>query len=161
MANDGITIRLAGPDDLQTVLHFIRELAEYEKLGNQVVGGGDTLAYWMFERKVAECLLVFDEEKPVGFALYFYNFSTFLARAGIYIEDVYVVPAYRNRGIGKTLFRMVARKAVSEGCGRMEWWCLKWNQSALDFYHTLGAEEMSDWMPLRLSGDTLKRLAEE
>ena len=99
--------------------------------------------------------------KTVGFALWFYNFSTFIGRAGLYVEDVFVEPAHRGAGIGRAFFRMMAARAVAEGCGRMEWSVLDWNEAALDFYHVLGAEPMSDWTVQRLAGDNLQRLARE
>ena len=119
------------------------------------------LEQWLFERKTAEVIFASWEGKEVGFALYFYNFSTFLGRGGIYLEDLYVMAAYRGRGIGTAMFRRLAAIARKQGCGRLEWWCLDWNRPSIDFYLSLGAEPMSAWTVYRISGSTLTRLAQE
>lgn len=153
--------RCAMPGDVDTILGFIRDLAEYEKMSNEVVAEPESIQKWMFVRKTVEAQLVFVGGKAVGFAMYFYNFSTWLGKAGIYIEDVYVRPEFRKQGIGRQFFQRIARKALSENCGRVEWWCLKWNKPSLDFYQSIGAIQMEEWMPLRLTGTALTKLAAE
>ncbi len=153
-------IRLATEADIPLILTFIRELAEYEKLLDEVVATEDLLYEWLFEKKIAEVLIGEMQGKPVAFALFFHNFSTFLGRAGIYLEDLYVHPGVRGRGIGRRMLKYLARIAVARGCGRLEWWCLDWNKNSIDFYLSLGAEAMSDWTVYRVSGNTLQQLAE-
>ena len=154
------TIRFAEPADIPSLLGFIRELAAYENLEDQVVATEDLLREWLFEKQKAEVLLAVLDGKPVGSALFFHNFSTFLGRAGIYLEDLYVQPAYRGRGYGKALLQKLARITVERGCGRLEWACLDWNQPSIDFYRSLGAVSMDGWTTYRLTGDTLQKLAE-
>ncbi len=154
------TIRQADINDAATILSFIKELAEYENMSDQVVATEELLKEWIFEKKKAEVLLAMEGDTPVGFALYFYNFSTFLGRAGIYLEDLFVKEEYRGKGYGKALLKELARIAVSQGCGRLEWCCLDWNQPSIDFYLSLGAISMDDWTQYRVTGDTLKKLAE-
>ena len=151
--------RYAEPADVDLILHFIRELAEYEKMEDQVVATPALLTEWLFEKKKAEVIFAVEDGKEVGFALFFHNFSTFLGRAGIYLEDLFVKPEHRGRGYGKALLRELARIAVERGCGRLEWWCLDWNKPSIDFYLSLGAEPMSDWTTYRITGDTLKEPA--
>ena len=157
---NNFTIRQANINDVSTILSFIKALAEYEDMSDQVVATEELLKEWLFEKKKAEVLLAMEGDKPVGFALYFYNFSTFLGRAGIYLEDLFVKEEYRGRGYGKALLKELARIAVSQGCGRLEWCCLDWNQPSIDFYLSLGARPLDDWTQYRLTGDTLKKLAE-
>lgn len=114
---------------------------------------------WIFEKKIAEVIFVQDDGIEVGFALFFHNFSTFLGKAGIYLEDLYVKPEYRGKGYGKALIKKLASIAVERGCGRFEWWCLDWNKSSIDFYLSLGAEPMNGWTVFRISGSTLENLA--
>lgn len=155
-----VTFRFAQREDVPLILRFIRDLADYEGMLDQVVADEATLEEWIFDRKKAEVLFALVEGQEVGFALFFHNFSTFLGRAGLYLEDLFVLPAYRGRGYGKALLKRLAAIAVERGCGRMEWWCLDWNQSSIDFYRAMGAEPMSDWTVYRLAGDTLRNLAE-
>lgn len=155
-----VTYRFAQEDDCALILRFIRELADYEKMLDQVIATEDLLHEWVFERGKAEVLFVCENGREVGFALFFHNFSTFLGRAGIYLEDLYVMPEYRGRGYGKGLLRQLARIAVERGCGRLEWWCLDWNKPSIDFYLSLGAEPMKDWTVYRIAGDTLTKLAQ-
>ncbi len=155
------TFRMAQREDVGLILQFIKALARYEKLEDEVIATPELLTEWIFDKEKAEVLFAMVEEKEVGFALFFHNFSTFLGRAGIYLEDLYVEPMYRQQGIGKALLQELARLAVARGCGRLEWWCLDWNQSSVGFYQSLGAEAMSEWTTYRLSGETLKRLAEK
>lgn len=156
-----IRYRKAKRADVPLILTFIQELAEYEHMSNQVVATPALLEHWLFDQNVAEVLLAETEADSVGFALYFYNFSTFLGRAGLYLEDLYVRPAYRGRGIGKSLMQQLAKTAVARGCGRMEWWCLDWNKPSIDFYKSLDAEAMEDWTVYRLAGESLTQLADE
>ena len=155
-----LTFRNAGRSDVSLILRFIRKLAEYEKMSDEVVADERTLEEWIFDRQKAEVIFALVDGKEIGFALYFHNFSTFLGRAGIYLEDLYVEPEYRGRGYGKQLLKRLASIAVERGCGRLEWWCLDWNKPSIDFYLSLGAQPMSDWTVYRVTGDALKRLAE-
>lgn len=157
---NNFTIRQADINDVSTILSFIKDLAEYENMSDQVVATEELLKEWLFEKKKAEVLLAMEGDTAVGIALYFYNFSTFLGRAGIYLEDLFVKKEYRGKGYGKALLKELARIAVSQGCGRLEWCCLDWNQPSIDFYLSLGARPLDDWTQYRLTGDTLKVLAE-
>lgn len=154
-----LTFRTAGPGDEALVLRFIRELAEYESMADQVVATEELLRRWLFERGAAEVIFAVEDGIEVGFALFFHNFSTFLGRPGVYLEDLYVVPERRGRGYGKALLKELARIAAERGCGRLEWWCLDWNRPSIDFYRSLGAQPMEDWTVYRVSGDTLAELA--
>ena len=153
--------RGACPEDTALILRFIRELAAYEQLEDQVVADEETLRRWIFEKKGAEVLFVLEDGREVGFALYFHNFSTFLGRSGVYLEDLFVLPEDRGRGYGKALLCRLAAIAKEEGCGRLEWWCLDWNKPSIDFYKSMGAEPMEDWTVYRVTGETLDKLAEE
>lgn len=155
-----LTFRFAERKDTALILQFIKALADYEKMSNEVVADKSTLESWIFEKQKAEVIFAVYDGKEVGFALFFHNFSTFLGRAGIYLEDLFVEPEYRGRGYGKALLKKLAKIAVERGCGRLEWWCLDWNKPSIDFYLSLGAQPMSDWTTYRLCGDTLKNLAE-
>ena len=152
-------IRFARREDTALILHFIRDLAEYEKMEDLVVADEALLADQLFEKKNAEVIFVLEGEKEVGFALFFHNFSTFLGRAGLYLEDLFVLPEYRGKGYGKGLLQKLASIAVERGCGRLEWSCLDWNTPSIDFYKSLGAEPMSDWTVYRVAGETLATLA--
>lgn len=154
------SFRSAERRDVPLILRYIRELARYEKLEEEVVATEEILEEWLFDKEKAEVIIAMAEGKEVGFALFFHNFSTFLGRAGIYLEDLYVEPAHRGQGIGTALLRELARIAVARGCGRLEWWCLDWNTPSIDFYRSLGAEAMDDWTVYRISGETLGKLAE-
>lgn len=156
-----ILFRDADEKDVPLILCFIKELAEYEKMLDEVVATEDLLREWIFEKKKAEVIFALEDGKEVGFALFFHNFSTFLGRAGIYLEDLYVKQEYRGKGYGKALLSKLAQLAVSRGCGRLEWSCLDWNKPSIDFYLSLGAEPMEDWTVYRLTGDTLNRLAKK
>jgi len=150
----------ATENDIQLVLSFIRKLAEYEKLSDQVVATEELLREGLFgERRVAEVVLAYLAQQPVGFALYFHNFSTFVGRAGIYLEDLFVEPAQRGKGVGKALLAYVANLAVQRKCGRFEWAVLDWNTPSIDFYKGLGAVPLDDWTLFRLTGDALHRVA--
>ena len=152
--------RYAEEKDVPLILQFIKDLAEYEHMLDEVVATEELLTGWIFQKEKAEVIFVLEDGKEVGFALFFYNFSTFLGRAGIYLEDLYVKPEYRHKGYGKGLLKKLAQIAVERGCGRLEWWCLDWNQPSIDFYLSLGAEPMDDWTVYRIAGDTLYKLAE-
>lgn len=156
-----MTIRPATPDDVQLITSMVRELAEYEKLADQAVATEADFARELFgPSPKAHALIVEHEGQPAGFALYFYNFSTFLGRPGIYIEDVFVRSEFRRNGYGRKIFKYLANKALAEGCGRMEWWVLDWNAPAIEFYRGLGAVAMDEWTVQRLTGDALKTFAE-
>ena len=153
-----MSFRLAEPEDAAQILQFIRDLADYEKMLDQVEATEELLKEWIFEKKKAEVIFVLEDGKEAGFALFFHNFSTFLGRAGIYLEDLYVCPEYRKKGYGKALIRELARIAKERGCGRLEWWCLDWNQPSIDFYLAMGAEPMKDWTVYRVAGEALEKL---
>ena len=153
-------IRRATGADVPLILDLIRGLADYEHALDQVVATPELLHSWLFEKEVAEVIIAQEDNVPVGFALYFHNFSTWLGRAGIYLEDLFVLPQYRGRGHGKALLRALAKTAMERGCGRLEWACLNWNQPSIDFYLSLGAERMTEWNVYRLTGETLRNLAE-
>ena len=155
-----LDFRFAEEKDAALILGFVKELAEYEKMSNDVVATEELLKEWIFEKKKAEVIFALEEGVAVGFALFFHNFSTFLGRAGIYLEDLYVKPEYRGKGYGKGLLKKLAQITVERGCGRLEWCCLDWNTPSIDFYLSLGAKPMEDWTSYRLTGDTLKSLAE-
>ena len=154
------SIRKATKEDVGLILSFIRGLAEYEKMTDQMVATEELMEEWLFEKQIAEVLFAVEDGKEVGFALFFHNFSTFLGRAGIYLEDLFVLPEYRGRGFGKALLRKLAQTAVERGCGRLEWACLDWNKPSIDFYLSLGAKPLDDWTVYRLTGDTLRKMAE-
>lgn len=156
-----VRFRFAGREDTPLVLEFIIELARYEKLEDQVVADVETLERELFDEGGAQVLIAEADGQPVGFALFFHNFSTFLGRRGLYLEDLYVRPAWRGRGIGRALLARLARIACERGCGRLEWWCLDWNESSIGFYRSLGAEAMDEWTVYRIAGDTLRHLAHE
>lgn len=153
-----ISFRTANEKDLPIILGFIKDLAEYEKMSDQVVATEELLKEWLFESKKAEILFAVFEEREVGFALFFHNFSTFLGKAGIYLEDLYVQPKARGNGVGKALIRELARITVERGCGRLEWSCLDWNKPGIDFYLSLGAQPMEGWTSYRLTGETLHNI---
>ncbi|WP_410497281.1 GNAT family N-acetyltransferase [Cellulosilyticum sp. ST5] len=151
--------RYAEEKDVALILGFIKDLAEYEKMLEEVVATEEMLRYWLFKEKKAEVLFVMENEKEVGFALFFYNFSTFLGQAGIYLEDLFVLPEYRGKGYGKAILKQLAKLTIERGCGRLEWSCLDWNKPSIDFYLSLGATPMEEWTTYRVTGDTLKKLS--
>jgi GNAT superfamily N-acetyltransferase len=157
---DAITIVPARPDDVALILQMIRGLAEYERLSDQAVATEESIRASLFgPRPFAEVVLAYSGSAPIGFALFFHNFSTFLGRPGLYLEDLFVVPEWRGRGVGRRLLTHLAAIAVDRGCGRMEWAVLDWNESAIGFYRRLGAEMLEDWRICRLTGDALSRAA--
>ncbi|MBR1985711.1 MAG: GNAT family N-acetyltransferase [Mogibacterium sp.] len=154
-----LTYRFANEDDCTLILELIKALAAYEKMSDEVVATESLLREWIFDKQKAEVIFACEDGKEVGFALFFHNFSTFLGRAGIYLEDLFVLPEYRGRGYGKGLLKKLAQIAEERGCGRLEWWCLDWNQPSIDLYKSLGAEPMDEWTTYRLTGDKLKEMA--
>lgn len=153
-------IRTASVEDCGRILQMIRALARYEKMEDQVVATEDLLREWIFEKKKAEVLFATEDGREVGFALFFHHFSTFLGRAGIYLEDLYVMPEYRGKGHGKAMLKRLAQITLERGCGRLDWQCLDWNERSIAFYRSLGAEALDDWTGYRLSGKTLEEMAE-
>jgi len=151
--------RFATPEDTVLILRFIKELSVYEKMEDQVVATEELLNEWIFEKGKAEVIFALEGEVEVGFALFFHNFSTFLGRAGIYLEDLYVLPEYRKKGYGKGLLSALAQITIERKCGRLEWCCLDWNKPSIDFYLSLGAQPMNEWTTYRLTGDTLAQVA--
>ena len=157
-----LSFRVAVPGDEQTILNFIRALAEYEHMSDQVVATPELLREWIFEKQKAEVLFALEEGREVGFALFFHNFSTFLGRAGIYLEDLFVLPEHRGKGYGKGLLKKLAAIVRERGCGRLEWACLDWNSPSIDFYtKRMHAVAMDEWTVYRLTGDTLAEAARE
>ena len=153
-----IDYRYATEQDVSLILYFIRSLAEYEHMADEVVATEALLQEWIFEKRKAEVIFALEDGKETGFALFFHNFSTFLGRAGIYLEDLFVLPEYRGKGYGKGLIQTLAHIAVERGCGRLEWWCLDWNTSSIEFYRSLGAVPMDEWTVYRITGKTLLEL---
>lgn len=154
-------IRKATQKDVKLILDFIKKLADYEKMANEVVADEKLINEWLFERKIAEVIFALEDDKEVGFALYFHNFSTFLGRAGIYLEDLFVLPEKRGKGYGKLLLKTLAKIAIERGCGRLEWCCLDWNTPSIEFYQSLGAKIMQEWKVFRLTGRSLEQLADK
>lgn len=159
--NSAPDFRYARREDTPLILQFIKELADYEKMLDEVVADEATLEEWLFDKQKAEVIFVMADGTEAGFALFFHNFSTFLGRAGLYLEDLFVLPEVRGRGVGKAILQRLAALAVERGCGRLEWWCLDWNEPSIAFYRSLGAEPMSDWTVYRIAGQTLRDLAEK
>ena len=157
--NNKPSFRHAQRNDVPLILKFIKDLADYEGLLDEVVADEATLEEWIFNRKKAEVIFAMEGDIEVGFALFFHNFSTFLGRAGIYLEDLYVMPEHRGKGYGKALLSKLAQIALERGCGRLEWWCLNSNTPSIDFYLSLNAEPMDEWTVYRIAGDTLTELA--
>lgn len=149
------SIRFAERKDSPLILEFIKGIAEYEKMSDEVIADVDTLEEMIFDKEKAEVIFVTEDDEEVGFALFFQNFSTFIGRFGIYLEDLYVKPEYRGKGYGKMLFTKVAQIAVERNCKRLEWCCLDWNKPSIDFYMSMGARPMSEWTTYRLAGDAL------
>ncbi|MBL4931437.1 GNAT family N-acetyltransferase [Clostridium paridis] len=157
--NYNFNIRFAKVEDIPSILGFIKELATYENLLDQVVATEEILKEWLFNKKSAEVLIGEFNGEPVGYALFFHSFSTFLGRAGIYLEDLYISPNQRGKGFGKKLLIYLANLTLERGCGRLEWSCLDWNEPSIKFYKSLGANPLEDWTMYRVDGDALKKLA--
>ncbi len=158
MGNE-VTFRFAHREDVGIILGFIKELADYEFMLDAVIATEEMLEEWIFDKEKAEVILPIVEGKAVGFALFFHSFSTWLGRAGIYLEDLYIQPEYRGKGYGDATLRELANITLERGCGRLEWCCLDWNKPSIDFYLSKGAEQMSDWTTYRLSGEMLEKMA--
>lgn len=156
-----LNIRFAEEKDVRLILDFIKELADYEKLLHEVVATEEILKETLFEKKAAEVVIAEHEGQPIGFALFFHNFSTFLGRPGLYLEDLYIRPEMRGKGYGKTLLAFLAKLAIERKCGRFEWWCIDWNEPSINFYKSIGAEPMDEWTVYRVHNEALTNLAEE
>lgn len=154
-------IRFAQEKDVKLILDFIIKLAEYENMANEVVATEELLKEWIFQKKKAEVIFALENGKEVGFALFFNNFSTFLGRAGIYLEDLFVLEEHRGKGHGKAMLKYLADLAVRCDCGRLEWWCLDWNKPSIDFYLSLGAKPMDSWTTYRVDGETLNNFSKQ
>lgn len=154
------TIRFAEVSDVPLILQFIKDLAEYEEMLNEVVATEAILMESLFEKHQAEVIIGEYHGEPVGFALFFHNFSTFLGKANLYLEDLFVKPEMRGHGFGRILLAFLGKIAVERNCGRLDWWCLDWNVSSIEFYKSMGAKPMSDWTVYRVEGEHLKLLAD-
>lgn len=153
-------IRYATEDDAELILQFIKDLAEYEEMLDEVVATKEILTESLFVKKQAEVIIGEYKGEPAAFSLYFHNFSTFLGKANLYLEDLFVKPEYRGKGLGKAMLACLGKIAVERDCGRLDWWCLDWNQSSIDFYKQMGAKPMSDWTVYRVEGNNLFELAD-
>lgn len=154
------SIRFATEEDVPLILQFIKDLAEYEELLHEVVATEEVLKESLFVKKQAEVVIGEENGVPVGFALFFHNFSTFLGKANLYLEDLFVIPSSRGKGYGKRLLSFLGKIAIDRGCGRLDWWCLDWNTTSIEFYQEMGAIAMDNWTVYRMQGDALKALAE-
>jgi GNAT superfamily N-acetyltransferase len=161
METTNCTIRPATKADLTDIVKFIRELAEYENLLDEVEANEEILYDSLFVRKKAEASMICHDGEAIGYALYFYNFSTFTGRPGLYVEDIYLTPRMRGKGFGKQIFSYLAEVARNENCARMEWACLDWNEPSIAFYKGMGARAMDEWTVYRLTGDEIVRLSEK
>jgi len=154
-----VAFRQACREDCALILKFIHAIAEYERLSHEVVATEEILDDWLFKRGTAEVLFAVQDGVEVAFAVYFTNFSTFLGRGGMYLEDIFVMPQFRGNGVGKAILSELARIAVTRGYGRLDWSCLDWNTPSIELYLSLGAKPMDEWTTFRLTGDNLKQLA--
>lgn len=159
--HEDFKIRFAEEKDVTLILDFIKELADYEKLLHEVVATEELLMDSLFKRKAAEVVIAEYKGDPIGFALFFHNFSTFLGIPGIYLEDLYIRPEMRGRGFGKTMLAFLAKLAIERKCGRFEWWCIDWNQPSINFYKSIGAVPMDEWTVFRVHNEALKDLADK
>jgi GNAT superfamily N-acetyltransferase len=159
VSSEKFIIRPAEEADVKLILQFIKGLGEYEKLSHEVVATEQKLRKTLFKQKMAEVIIGEYGGEPVGFALFFHNYSTFLGQAGIYLEDLYIIPEMRGKGFGKSMLKHIAKLAIEQDCGRLEWACLDWNEPSICFYKGLGAKALEDWTVYRLSGETLHNLA--
>ena len=155
-----LKIRETNEKDCELILSLIKEIAEYEKMSNEVIATEETLLEYIFKNNRAEVVILELDKNPIGYALFFYNFSTFVGRSGLYLEDIFIKKEFRGRGIGKEVFKFLARKAREEGCKRMEWVCLDWNEPSINFYKSLGAIPMDEWTIYRLNEKEIKKLSE-
>lgn len=154
-------IRCASEDDTATIFHFIKELADYEHMLDEVTGTEEMLRDSLFVQKKAEVIIGEYKGVPVGFALFFHNYSTFLCKPGIYLEDLYIQPQMRGLGLGKAMLSCLAKLAVERNCGRLEWWCLNWNEHSIRFYKQMGASPMDEWTVYRVDKQDLQKLSEK
>ncbi|MDY4253756.1 MULTISPECIES: GNAT family N-acetyltransferase [unclassified Clostridium] len=157
---ENLKIRETNEEDCNLILSFIKELAEYEKLSDEVVATEESLKKSLFENKRAEVVIIELDKKPIGYALYFYNFSTFIGKSGLYLEDIFIKKEFRGRGIGKEAFKFLIKKAKEEGCKRIEWTCLNWNEPSIKFYKSLGAFPMDEWTTYRLTEKEINKISE-
>lgn len=155
----GLTFRKATVDDIELIVSYIKKIAEYEKMSDEVQTKAEDVKKWMFERNVTQCDFLLEDDKVIGFVLYFFNYSTFTGKAGLYIEDLFIDQEYRSKGYGKQTFIHLANYALEQGCARMEWVCLKWNEPSIAFYRKLGAVSMDEWHTFRLTIDNMKQVA--
>ena len=160
MKKESIVLRPADENDTGILLDFIKKLASYEKKMDEVIATKSDLEYVLFKMKIAEAIIAELDREAAGFAIFFYNFSTFIGKPGIYIEDLYVNPEVRGKGIGKALFTYIARLAIQRKCCRLEWSVLHWNEPSINFYKKLGAEPKDEWVVYKLSGKSLKKIAD-
>lgn len=154
-----LKLRKTTENDVKLILHFIKEIAKYEKMSDEVIATEESLRESIFKNKRAEVLIVEWDEKPIGYALYFFNFSTFNGREGLYLEDIFIYPEYRGKGIGKQIFKLLAKIAIENKCMRMEWCCLNWNKPSINFYKSMGAIAMSEWTTYRLTGEEIEKVS--
>lgn len=159
--NKDLIIRFAEEKDVSLILELIKGLADYEKLLDQVVATEEILMESLFVKKMAQVVIAEEKGQPVGFALFFHNFSTFLGKANLYLEDLYVLPHARGKGYGKCLLSFLAKIALERNCGRLDWWCLDWNTSSIEFYKEMGAVPMDEWTTFRVQDDALIELAKK
>ena len=157
--NCNLSFRFAKRKDVSLILDFIKKLAIYEKLESEVVATYELLEKWIFDNKKAEVIFAIVNNKEIGFALFFHNFSTFLGKSGIYLEDLFILEEYRGKGYGKSLLKKLAQIAIERDCGRLEWSCLNWNKPSIDFYLSLNAIPLNDWSVYRLTGESLLNLS--
>lgn len=159
--NENFNLRFAEEKDMQLIIDLIKELAVYEKMLNDVVATKESLADAIFKRKIVEVIIAEFKGMPIGYAMYFYNFSSFLGKPGIYLEDIYIQPVYRGRGFGKLVFAFLARLAEERNCWGLEWTCLNWNEPSIHFYESIGAVHREGWMIYRLKDEPLNDLASD
>ena len=156
-----LSFRYAEEEDSELILYFIKEIAKYENMLDEVDANVELIKKGVFENKIAEVLFIQEDDEEVGFALFFHNFSTFTGKAGLYLEDIFIKEEYRHKGYGKATLKKLAKIAIERDCGRFEWVCLDWNEPSIQFYTSLGAKPMDEWTIYRLSGEALKKLAED
>jgi GNAT superfamily N-acetyltransferase len=157
---ENFNLRFATVEDVELILSFIKELAEYEKLFHEVVATCEKLKETLFDKKIAEVIIGEYKDEAVGFCLFFHNYSTFLGKAGIHLEDLFIKKEFRGHGFGKVFLSFLGKVALDRDCGRLEWSCLDWNKSAIDFYKKMGATSMDEWITFRVTDETLKKLGD-
>lgn len=159
MKKNNLSFRYATRDDVELILYFIKAIAKYEKMEDEVIATKESLEYWLFDKTQAEVIFAMLDNKEIGFALFFHNFSTFQGKAGLYLEDIFILESYRGKGYGKAIFKELATIALKRGCGRMEWCCLDWNIPSINFYKSMGAIPMDTWTTYRLDREKIEELA--